>query len=143
MSEKGQSNITVAPPRRFTLPKSRILRGKRNFQNLFSGTALIKSPSVNLRYTTFNTSEWDFKIGFISPKKTGNAVQRNNAKRVMRESFRLNQHEIIQTVQELGVGLHCVLIARNTNLRFAEVQTHVVTMLDELRNRLLSTNQTI
>lgn len=143
MSEKGQSNITVAPPRRFTLPKSRILRGKRNFQNLFSGTALIKSPSVNLRYTTFNTSEWDFKIGFISPKKTGNAVQRNNAKRVMRESFRLNQHEIIQTIQELGVGLHCVLIARNTNLRFAEVQTHVVTMLDELRNRLLSTNQTI
>lgn len=143
MSEKGQSNITVAPPRRFTLPKSRILRGKRNFQNLFSGTALIKSPSVNLRYTTFNTSEWDFKIGFISPKKTGNAVQRNNAKRVMRESFRLNQHEIIQTVQELGVGLHCVLIARNTNLRFAEVQTHVVTMLDELRNRLLTTNQTI
>ncbi|OAN61375.1 hypothetical protein A8B79_07905 [Balneola sp. EhC07] len=143
MSEKGQSNITVAPPRRFTLPKSRILRGKRNFQNLFSGTALIKSPSVNLRYTAFNTSEWDFKIGFISPKKTGNAVQRNNAKRVMRESFRLNQHEIIQTVQELGVGLHCVLIARNTNLRFAEVQTHVVTMLDELRNRLLSTNQTI
>ncbi|MEP2446772.1 MAG: ribonuclease P protein component [Balneola sp.] len=143
MSEKGQSNITVAPPRRFTLPKSRILRGKRNFQNLFSGTALIKSPSVNLRYTTFNTSEWDFKIGFISPKKTGNAVQRNNAKRVMRESFRLNQHEIIQTVQELGVGLHCVLIARNTNLRFAEVQTHVVTMLDELCNRLLSTNQTI
>lgn len=143
MSEKGQSNITVAPPRRFTLPKSRILRGKRNFQNLFSGKTLIKSPSVNLRYTTFNTSEWDFKIGFISPKKTGNAVQRNNAKRVMRESFRLNQHEIIQTVQELGVGLHCVLIARNTNLRFAEVQTHVVTMLDELRNRLLSTNQTI
>ena len=98
---------------------------------------------MNLRYTTFNTSEWDFKIGFISPKKTGNAVQRNNAKRVMRESFRLNQHEIIQTIQELGVGLHCVLIARNTNLRFAEVQTHVVTMLDELRNRLLSTNQTI
>ena len=82
MSEKEQSNITVAPPRRFTLPKSRILRGKRNFQNLFSGTTLIKSPSVNLRYTTFSSSEWDFKIGFISPKKTGNAVQRNNAKRI-------------------------------------------------------------
>ncbi len=143
MSEKEQSNITVAPPRRFTLPKSRILRGKRNFQNLFSGTALIKSPSVNLRYTTLNLSEWDFKIGFISPKKTGNAVQRNNAKRVMRESFRLNQHEIIDTVQELGIGLHCVLIARTTNLRFAEVQTHLVTMMDELRNRLLSTKKTI
>ncbi len=143
MSAKEQSNITVAPPRRFTLPKSRILRGKRNFQNLFSGAALIKSPSVNLRYTTFNTSGWDFKIGFISPKKTGNAVQRINAKRVMRESFRLNQHQIIDTAHELGIGLHCVLVARTTNLRFAEAQVHIVTMMDELRNRLLSTNQTI
>ena len=141
MSEKEQSNITVAPPRRFTLPKSRILRGKRNFQNLFSGKMLIKSPSVNLRYAAFNTSEWDFKIGFISPKKTGNAVQRNNAKRIMRESFRLNQHEIIDTVQELKIGLHCVLIARTTNLGFAEVQSQVATMMDELRNRLLSTKQ--
>ena len=143
MSEKEQSNITVAPPRRFTLPKSRILRGKRNFQNLFSGATLIKSPSVNLRYTTFSSSEWDFKIGFISPKKTGNAVQRNNAKRIMRESFRLNQHQIIEAVKELRIGLHCVLIARTTNLEFPEVQSNVVTMMDELRNRLLSTKQTI
>ena len=143
MSEKEQSNITVAPPRRFTLPKSRILRGKRNFQNLFSGTTLIKSPSVNLRYTTFSSSEWDFKIGFISPKKTGNAVQRNNAKRIMRESFRLNQHQINEAVEELGIGLHCVLIARTTNLEFSKVQCDVVTMMEELRNRLLSTNQTI
>ena len=138
MSEKELSNITVAPPRRFTLPKSRILRGRRNFQNLFSGSSLIQSPLVNLRYTTFSTSQEVFKIGFISPKKTGNAIKRNNAKRLMRESFRLNQHQIIDTVKDLNIGVHCVLIARTTNLDFSEVQKHIVTMLDELRNRLLS-----
>jgi len=94
---------------------------------------------VNLRYTTFTTLEEDFKIGFISPKKTGNAIKRNQAKRLMRESFRLNQHSIINTVNELNVGLHCALIARTTNLDFFEVQKHTITMLDELRNRLLST----
>ena len=138
MSVKEQSNITVAPPRRFTLPKSRILRGRRNFQNLFSGSSLIKSPSVNLRYTTFSSSEEDFKIGFISPKKIGNAIKRNHAKRLMRESFRLNQHQIIDAVKESNIGVHCVLIARSTNLEFTDVQDHIVTMLDELRNRLLS-----
>lgn len=141
MSEKELSNITVAPLRRFTLPKSRILRGRRNFQNLFSGSSLIKSPLVNLRYTTFTTLQEDFKIGFISPKKTGNAIKRNNAKRLMRESFRLNQHDITDTVRELNIGVHCVLIARTTTLDFSEVQKHIVTMLDELRTRLLSTNQ--
>lgn len=143
MSEKELSNITVAPLRRFTLPKSRILRGRRNFQNLFSGSSLIQSPLVNLRYTTFITSQEDFKIGFISPKKTGNAIKRNHAKRLMRESFRLNQHQIIDTVQELNIGVHCVLIARTTNLDFSEVQHHIVTMLEELRNRLFSAKQNL
>jgi len=141
MSEKELSNITVAPLRRFTLPKSRILRGKRNFQNLFSGSSLIQSPLVNLRYTTFNIPQEDFKIGFISPKKTGNAIKRNHAKRLMRESFRLNQHQITDTVQELNIGVHCVIIARTTNLDFSEVRNHIVTMLGELRNRLLSAKQ--
>lgn len=141
MSEKEQSNIAVAPPRRFNLPKSRILRGKRNFQNLFSGSSLIQSPLVNLRYATFISSKEEFKIGFISPKKTGNAVKRNNAKRLMRESFRLNQHRILDIIKELNIGVHCVLIARTTNLDFADVQKHTVTMLDELRTQLLSTKQ--
>jgi ribonuclease P protein component len=141
MSEKELSNITVAPPRRFTLPKSRILRGKRKFQNLFSGSSLIQSPLVTLRYSTSTAPQGDFKIGFISPKKTGNAIKRNHAKRLMRESFRLNQHQLTDTVQELNAGVHCVLIARTTNLEFSEVQKQVVTMLDELRNRLLSVKQ--
>lgn len=141
MSEKEQSNIAVAPPRRFNLPKSRILRGKRNFQNLFSGSSLIQSPLVNLRYTTFTSSNEEFKIGFISPKKTGTAVKRNNAKRLMRESFRLNQHRILDVIKELNIGVHCVLIARTTNLDFADVQKHTVTMLDELRTQLLSTKK--
>ena len=96
---------------------------------------------MNLRYTTFSTSIEDFKIGFISPKKTGNAVQRINAKRIMREAFRLNQHTIIDTIAELSIGVHCVLIARRTDLDFFQVQEHVVTMLDELRTRLLSIKQ--
>ena len=143
MRKKEQSNIAVAPTRRFTLPKSRILRGRRNFQNLFSGASLIKSPSVNLRYTTFSTSKEDFKIGFISPKKTGTAVQRNSAKRLMREAFRLHQHAIIDTATQQEIGVHCVLIARKTDLNFSQVQANIVTMLDELRTRLLSTKQTI
>ena len=33
------------------------------------------------------------RIGITIPKRTGNAVQRNRWKRLVRESFRLHQHE--------------------------------------------------
>ncbi len=140
MSKKELSNPSVTSARRFTLPKSRILRGKRNFQNLFSDSSLIKSPLVNLRFTSYSDPEMGYNVGFIAPKKIGKAVQRNRCKRLLREAFRLNQHALKDTLDSLNIGLHAVLIARNTDLDFSSVQQQVATLMDELRTRLLQNN---
>ena len=137
MSKKELSNLRVTSIRRFTLPKSQIIRGKRNFQKLFSEGSLIKSSSVNLRFTSYLDPEMGFKIGFIAPKNIGNAVLRNRCKRLLREAFRLNQHALKDTIDSLNIGLHAVLIARNSDLDFSTVQPQVAALLDELRTRLL------
>ena len=47
------------------------------------------------------------KLGVVTSKKIGGAVQRNRARRLLRESFRLHQHELAEPVE-------LILVARNS-----------------------------
>ena len=57
------------------------------------------------------------KLGVVTSKKIGGAVARSRARRLLRESFRLHQHEFAQPVE-------LVLVARNSIARkdFAAVE---------------------
>ena len=45
------------------------------------------------------------RIGFVTGKKVGGAVERNRARRLMKEVYRLNQHQILE-------GYHIVIVGR-------------------------------
>ena len=45
------------------------------------------------------------RIGFVTWKKVGGAVERNRARRLMKEVYRLNQHQIRE-------GYHIVIVGR-------------------------------
>ena len=47
------------------------------------------------------------KLGVVTSRKIGGAVERSRARRLLRESFRLHQHEFSQPVE-------LVLVARNS-----------------------------
>jgi ribonuclease P protein component len=51
----------------------------------------MKSPPLSLRY--FNSGDMP-RLGFIVRKKTGNAVLRNDIRRVLREVFRLRMGQL-------------------------------------------------
>ena len=65
------------------------------------------------------------KLGVVTSKKIGGAVERNRARRLLRESFRLHQHEFTQPVE-------LVLIARPSIARrgFAEVEKDFLAALN-------------
>ncbi len=77
-------------------------------------------------------------MGFIAPKKIGNAVKRNRAKRIMREAFRLNQHSIADLFSSPNQFLLGAFIARTSKLNFEDVNDNVVTILNKLRNHFES-----
>ena|SRR5207248_655734 len=64
------------------------------------------------------------RLGVITSRKIGEAVSRNRARRLLRESFRLHQHELVQP-------LELVLVARASicGKGFAEVERDFLTSL--------------
>jgi ribonuclease P protein component len=57
------------------------------------------------------------KLGVVTSRKIGGAVQRARARRLLRESFRLHQHEFVRPVE-------LILVARNSiaGKKFADVE---------------------
>jgi ribonuclease P protein component len=64
------------------------------------------------------------RLGVVTSKKIGDAVQRGRARRLLRESFRLHQHDLTQPVE-------MVLVARNSiaGKMFADVEKDYLTAL--------------
>ena len=64
------------------------------------------------------------KLGVVTSRKIGGAVQRTRARRLLRESFRLHQHELARPVE-------LILVARNSiaGKQFADVEKDFLTTL--------------
>ena len=65
------------------------------------------------------------KLGVVTSRKIGGAVERSRARRLLRESFRRHQHELAQPVE-------LVLVARNSiaGKKFADVEKDFLTALN-------------
>lgn len=68
--------------------------------------------------------ESSHRLGLVTSGKIGNAVVRNRARRLLREAFRLHQHDLLQPVD-------LVLVARNSIAEkgFVEVEKDFLTIL--------------
>jgi len=64
------------------------------------------------------------RLGVVTSRKIGGAVQRTRARRLLRESFRLHQHEFTQPIE-------LILVARNSiaGKKFADVERDFLTSL--------------
>ena len=95
--------------------KKTVLRRKSDFSTIYN-----KGKSVGDRYVVLfyrkNNLPYN-RIAYLASKKVGNAVKRNRARRLMKESFRLKKMEI-------PTGYDLIFIARNTitNRKCAEVK---------------------
>ena len=99
------------------LPRSRILKKKKDFQAVYS-----RGKSYANRFLVlyvFRSNGFQGKVGFAAGKKLGNAVKRNRIKRLLRESYRMHQSEIEEGVSLLLVGRKAALAGKCLELEKA------------------------
>lgn len=121
-----------------SLPRSKILRGKKNFQRLFEKSTILSSNSLHFRYRLYQNPDEGCLIGFIAPKKKiKSAVHRNRIKRVMREAYRINQGHLQDLCVEKRFGLHGAFVANSSEITFKDAESDTVAILQNLRESLL------
>lgn len=122
----------------FSLPRSKILRGKRNFQRLFEKSTVLTSTSLQFKYRIYDNPDEQCLIGFIAPKRQfKRAVDRNKAKRLLREAYRLNQHPLQSLFDRQTFGFHGVFIATKKLKNLSMVESEMIPLLEKARTRLL------
>ncbi len=117
-------------PRSIRTPRSRIparikLKLRSEFRAIFESGERMAGRLVVVCVLR-NTAE--HKFGVVASRRVGGAVERNRAKRLLREAYRLNQHR-------LAAPCHMALIARSgcVRARRSEVDADLISVLAKLR----------
>ena len=80
------------PARSYTLPKTRILRAPRDFDAVFA--ARVKESRGPLTILSTPNELPHARLAIQTSRRVGNAVRRNRIRRLIREAFRLMQHDV-------------------------------------------------
>lgn len=120
-----------------SLPRCKILRGKRNFERLFKQSSVLHSPSLQFRYHLLEDTANEIQIGFIAPKRImKKAVSRNKTKRRLRESYRIHQHILTSFFSEHPGGVHGVFISKKEGSTFHDINLEVEQLLVQLTEKV-------
>jgi len=124
----------------FSLPRSKILRGKKNFQRLFEKSTVLNTDSIQFRYRIYPDSSEGCLIGFAAPKKKfPKAVQRNKAKRLMREVYRHQKAHLSDLFDQQTFGFHGLFLTNRLDLSYKSIEDDMIPILIKTRERLLLT----
>jgi len=134
---KGRSNQPSSSENDFSLPRAKILRGRKNIKRLFERDAhVIRNKDVKLRFKIIDETSFGCLMGFIVKKSLGKANKRNSMKRLLKEAYRLHQHTLLAPLREADLTFHGALMANTVDAAYHDVEQQVISLLEQARDQL-------
>ncbi|WP_291286554.1 ribonuclease P protein component [Flavobacterium sp.] len=123
----------------FTYPKNERLKSKTTIGLLFSeGKSVSKYPLRLVYRPAEEHSEEKIKMGVsVSKKYFKKAVDRNYFKRVLRETYRLNKHLLLDNIQE-PYSLMFFYQSKD-RLSYAEINTKTIQLFEKFLQQVNKT----
>ena len=121
---------------KFSYPKSEKLKQKKTIDLLFSEGRSVSKYPLRLMYVLLeNDSNSELKFGAsVSKKYFKKAVDRNYYKRVLRESFRLNKHLILDNLDNTYAIM--LFYQSSDRLPYQEIHLKTIQLLEKFRKQI-------
>lgn len=87
----------------FTLPARKRLQQTSEFERVRKEGERLAKGCLILNWQVMEGRPYS-RLGVVTSRKVGNAVTRSRARRLLRESFRLHQHELLKPVDVVLVA---------------------------------------
>ena len=126
-------SVSIKP--RNTLPAEERIKSRKLFDQLFESGKSIRLGAFRLLWVEIPFDEKNpVELGVTAPKrKMRKANHRNRMKRLMRESYRINKHAIVELCKNQKKGLAILLISQsNIPIPFAQTQDKIISLLQRL-----------
>ena len=106
------------------LPKNNILRGKKEFNKIFSGGKYIKNKNITIIYLNAD----QFRIAFTVSKRIKGAVCRNRIKRRLREIYRTHKSYFPDNT-------HIILMGKSSECDFQTLRRDVLSAVAKINKQ--------
>ncbi len=110
-------------PLRFTLSKSEILRGYKSFTRVITSGNSISAPPLRCHFTRAGSTRSRIMVGFSVSRNFKRAIDRNKAKRLMREAYRLSKHHLVRWSERRNESLEIIFMYTGSRVAYPVVES--------------------
>lgn len=126
----------------FKLTRDERLSGRKRIEHLYATGKSFHLPNIRVMWVINQEEEIPSisQVMFSAPKKKyKKAVTRNRLKRLMRESFRKNKHELYDFLVDQKKNIHLSIVyTGNADISYAEIEGKIILTLQRLIEELKS-----